>query len=109
MGNKRICWAIKIASVSDDDYIKGTEMVNEAMTYYENKLMSFAKTEGVPAPDSVFMAAAAAKISEMFYNSLDDKGKRLCNLLVNGSSTMSAKKVEKRHVNRENGEFEDEE
>ena len=43
MGNKRICWAIKIASVSDDDYIKGNEMVNEAMTYYENKLMSFAK------------------------------------------------------------------
>ncbi len=108
MENKRICWAIKIASVADDDFIKGNEMVNEAMTYYENKLMAFTKTEGIPSPDSAFMAAAAAKISEMFYNQLDDKGKRLCSLLVNGSSIMSAKKVEKRRVDRESGEFDDE-
>lgn len=102
---KRICWGVKIANVKD--LKEKIDLTNEAMTYYENKMLAFSMSEGVPEPDTVFCAAAAAKISELFYNTLDDKSKMVCNALVKLSQFESDKTIRNVKVNR-NGEFADE-
>lgn len=103
--DKRICWGVKIANVKD--LKEKIDLTQEAMSFYENKMLAFSMSEGVLEPDTVFCAAAAAKISELFYNMLDAKGKMACNALVELTQFESGKTIRNAKVNR-NGEFADE-
>ena len=103
--DKRICWAVKIANSLSINEKLG--LTNEALSYYENRMLGFAISEGVPEPDTLFCAAAAAKISELFYNMLNDKEKEACNALVNATQIETGRTFRKAKTNR-NGEFDDE-
>lgn len=100
--DKKICWGVKIANAKD--LKEKIDLTNEALTHYERKLSVFLETEGVAKPDMAFVSAAAAKISEMFYNMLDDEAKEFYGALVAATKLEAQNTTVKKAVN-DNGEY----
>ena len=101
MGNKRICWVEKIDNAKDA--VEKIVLTKEAMDYYSRKMMEFLAEEGVADPDRAFVSACAAKISEYFYNSLNNNGKEVCGLLIRMFG-LNAEEIEENMTFNENGE-----
>ena len=106
MGNKRICWVEKIDNAKDA--VEKIVLTKKAMDYYSRKMMEFLAKEGVAGPDRAFVSVCAAKISEFFFDKLDDNGKKLCGLLVSMFGLNAEETKENMTVNENEEEAPDE-